>query len=383
MNPRETLPRLSIFLLLFIISFVFACSTPSWFPLKKGPPHKAKMKELLDKEVIIIDKEEYVKVLNPRASEEKDQPKYLYIPVNEYLSKRETFTTPPVRREEVKEEPPVASAKPSSSLGENPLIVSPSKSTLSALKKKVLIPYFDDRTTEGEEVLGDWVAEKLMKEVNRRSLQILFADYQMVKGFLEKKGFDSKDLQTSRILQLLNENFGIHAIVIGQLSGPYVFTTKTLDSQDGTASAIIKIDISLVDTFSGKTLKNLSASNPTFAAKEKGSFSEEKARAKAIDLTIASLGRSLGRELDAMDWFCRIAKVEGEEVYMNAGKLTGLKVGDVMEVFRPAGFGERGEVKGRIQVSAFFGIDASMGRLIQGKNPDVNDILKLAKSGGT
>ncbi len=383
MSPRETLPRLSIFLLLSILFFVFACSTPSWFPLKKGPPHKAKMKELLDKEIILIDKEEYVKVLNPRASEGKDQPKYLYIPVNEYLSKKETFTTPPVRMEEVKEEAPVASAKPSTSLAEEILIVSPSKSTFPGLKKKVLIPYFDDRTTEGEEVLGDWVAEKLMKEVNRRSFQVLFADYQMVKEFLEKKGFDLMDLQTPRVLQLLNENFGIHALVIGQLSGPYVFTTKTADDQEGTASAIIKIDIRLVDTFSGKILKNLSANNPTFAAKEKGSFPEEKARVKAIDLTIASLGRSLARELDGVDWFCRIAKVEGEEVYMNAGKLTGLKVGDVMEVFQPGGYGERGEVKGRIRVSAFFGIDASMGRLIQGKNPDVNDILKLAKTEGT
>jgi hypothetical protein len=383
MSPRETLPRFSIFLLLSILFFVFACSTPSWFPLKKGPPHKAKMKELLDKEIILIDKEEYVKVLNPRASEGKDQPKYLYIPVNEYLSKRETFATPPVRMEEVKEEAPVASAKPSASLAEEILIVSPSKSTFPGLKKKVLIPYFDDRTTEGEEVLGDWVAEKLMKEVNRRSFQVLFADYQMVKEFLEKKGFDLMDLQTPRVLQLLNENFGIHAIVIGQLSGPYVFTTKTADDQEGTASAIIKIDIRLVDTFSGKILKNLSANNPTLAAKEKGSFPEEKARVKAIDLTIASLGRSLARELDGVDWFCRIAKVEGEEVYMNAGKLTGLKVGDVMEVYQPGGYGERGEVKGRIRVSAFFGIDASMGRLIQGKNPDVNDILKLAKTEGT
>ena len=383
MSPRETLPRLSIFLLLSIISFVFACSTPSWFPIKKGPPHKAKMKELRDKEVILIDKEEYVKVINPRASEEKGQPKYLYIPANEYLSKRETFTTPPIRGEEVKEEPPVVSAKPSSPLEENPVIGSPSRPKFSVLKKKVLVPYFDDRTVEGEEVLGDWVAEKLMKEVNRRSLQILFADYQSVKEFLEKKGFDSKDLQTPRILQLLNEDFGIHAIVIGQLSGPYVFATKTVDDREGTASAIIKIDISLVDTYSGKTLKILSASNPTFAAKEKGSFSEEKARVKAIDLTVASLGRSLTRELDGMDWFGRIAKVEGEEVYINAGKLTGLKVGDVMEVFHPGGPGERGEVKGRIRVSAFLGIDASMGRLIQGKNPDVNDILKLAKSEGT
>jgi hypothetical protein len=253
---------------------------------------------------------------------------------------------------------------------------------LPRLKKKVLIAYFDDRTTQGEEVLGDWVAEKLIKEVNRRTAQVLFTDYQMVKEFFENKGTDLKDLETSKGLQYLNEVFGVHALVAGELSGPYVFTTKTTKDQEGTASAIIKIDMRLVDTFTGKTLKNLSANNPMIAAKEKGSFSEEKAKVKAIDVTIANLGRSLAKELDGMDWFCRIAKVEGEEVYMNAGRLTGLQVGDVMEVFRPGGSGEPGEVKGKIRISAFFGIDASMGRLIQGKNPDVNDILKLAKRDG-
>ncbi len=382
MNLRETLPRPFIFILLFTLLLVFACSMPSWISLKKGTPHKAKMKELLDKEVIIIDKREYVKVLNPRASEGKDEPKYLYIPVDEYLSKKETFTTPPMRMEEVKKESPAVSTKPSS-LEEEVLIASPSKPASPGLKKKVLITYLDDRTTGGEEVFGDWVSEKLMKEINRRTLQILFTDYRMIKEFLGKKGTDLKDLETPKALQYLNEVFGIQALVVGHLSGPYVFTTRTAKDQEETASAIIRIDMRLMDTFSGKTLKTLSASNPIIATKEKGSFSEEKAKVKAIDLTLADLARSLTRELEGIDWFCRIAKVEGEEVYINAGKLTGLKVGDVMEVFRPGGSGERGEVKGKIRISAFFGIDASMGRLIQGKNLDVNDILKLAKSEGT
>jgi hypothetical protein len=374
-------PRLLLFFIFFFsLFFIFACSTPSWFPIKKGPPHKAKMKELLDKEVIIIDKQEYVKVLNPKASEEKNQPKYIYVPVNEYLSNRKAFTTPPVQTAEPTKEATVASAKALSSLEERGLVVSPSKPASPGLKKRVLIPYFDDQTAEGEEVLGDWVAEKLMKEVNRRSFQVLFADYQMIKEFLRKKDLDPKNLETPKGLQYLSEVFGVRALVVGQLLGPYVFPTKTANDQEETASAIIRIDIRVVDAFSGKTIKTLSASNPIFAAKEKGSFSEEKAKVKAIDLAIASLGRSLARELDRMDWFCRITKVEGEEVYLNAGKLTGLKVGDVMEVFRDGGFGERGEVKGRIQVSAFFGIDASIGKLIQGKNPDVNDILKLARS---
>ena len=380
MNLRKISSRLFILFPIFILFSVFACSMPSWFPIKKGEPKKAKMKELVDKEVVIIDKQEYVKVLNPQASEGKDQPKYLYVPVNEYLSKKESFTTLPMRAEGVKKESP---AKPSPPLNEEIAVVSSSKPMPPGLKKKILITYFDDRTTEGEEVLGDWVAEKLMKEANRRSLQVLFVDYRMVKEFLGSKGIDLKDLEAPKVLQLLNEVFGVHALVFGYLTGPYVFTTKATKDQEETASAIIKIDMRLVDTFSGKTVNTLSASNPIVAAKERGSFSGEKAKVKAIDLAIASLGRSLAKELDEMDWFCRIAKVEGENVYINAGKLTGLKVGDVMEVFRAGGSGERGEVKGRIKVSAFFGIDASMGRLIQGKDPDVNDIVKLAKSEGT
>src|SRR4030067_624386 len=152
MNLREIMPRPLIFILLFILLLVFACSMPSWVPLKKGPPHKAKMKELLDKEVIIIDKREYVKVLNPRASEGKDQDRYLYIPVDEYLSKRETFTTPPMRMEEVKKESPSVSTKPSSSLEEEVLIASTSKPVSPGLKKEVLITYFDDRAAGREKV---------------------------------------------------------------------------------------------------------------------------------------------------------------------------------------------------------------------------------------
>ena len=148
MNLRKIIPRLFFFPLFLILLLVFACSMPSWFPIKKGPPHKAKMKELIDKEVIIIDKEEYVKVLNKRASEGKDQPKYLYIPVNEYLSDREAYTIPAIQKEESKREPSVASTKPSSSSEDEVFVVSPSKPALSGLKKKVVIAHFDDRTTD-------------------------------------------------------------------------------------------------------------------------------------------------------------------------------------------------------------------------------------------
>ncbi|MDI7259257.1 MAG: hypothetical protein QME90_04960 [Thermodesulfobacteriota bacterium] len=384
MKLRVTKPYFSGLLLLSILFLLFACSTPAWFPIKKGPPHKAKMKELLDKEVVIIDRQEYVKVLNPRFPEEGNQPRYFYIPTDEYLAKRETFATPSVRREEAKKTLPPTTTISSPSVSEREALpVSVSISPVTNLKKKVVIAHFDDYTTSGEEILGDWLAERLVKEVTQRSLQILLVDYQMVKEFLEKRGIPLSDLQTPKALRLLNEVFSIHAIVLGEFSGPYVFTTKGAREQDGTSSAIIKIEMRIVETFSGKILKKLSAQNPIIATKEKGVFSDEKAKGRAIDLILSDLSRSLTRELDGLDWFCRIAKVDGEEVYINAGRLTGLRVGDVMEVLRPGGPGERGEVKGKIQISAIFGMDASVGRLIQGKKPDENDILKLAGRGGS
>jgi len=342
------------------------------------------MKDLVDKEVVIIDKEEYVKVNNPRASEGGTQPRYLYIPVNEYLAKKETFTALSYQKMEPKKGPasPIQSSPSSPAVGDQFVVSSPKPSS-PGLKKKVIITHFDDRTLQADETLGDWIAEKLIREVDRRSQKVLFVDYQMVKEFLENRGIPLTDLEAPNVLRLLNEVFGIHVLVSGHLTGPYTFVTKGDKNPEETASAIIKIEMKLIDTLDGRTLKNLEASNPILATKAQGSFSEEKAKGKAIDVTVLNLIGPLSRELDALDWFCRIAKIDGEEVYLNAGKLTGIKVGDIMEVFQPGKPGERGEPKGKVRISSCFGIDASTGSLIQGKKPEVNDVLRLARHEGT
>ena len=383
MDLKRLIHCCSSFLFLFILLSVFACSTPSWFPIKKGSPSKAKAPDLEDKEVIIIDKEEYVKVYNSKASEEGNQPRYLYIPVKEYLAKKDTFSSTPVRKEGPKKEsPPTQPSVSSPAVGDQFAIVSP-KAVSSGLKKKVVITHFDDRIIQADEMFGDWIAEKLIKEVDRRSPKVLFVDYQMIKEFLESRGISSVDMETPNVLRLLNEVFGIHALVFGHLAGPYTFVTKGEKDREGSASAIIKVEMKLIDTLTGRNLKNLEASNPVSATKAKGSFSEEKARVKAIELTLSNLVGPLSRELDGLDWFCRIAKIDGDEVYLNAGKLSGIKEGDILEVFRPGKSGERGELIGKIQISTYFGIDASMGSLIQGKKPEGNDILRVAKHEGT
>jgi len=374
--------RISIFILLFAL-LSFACSTPSWFPFfKKGPPHQAKIKELLDKEVVIIDRQEYVKVTNPKAREAVGEPKYLYIPVNEYLSKKEIYTTSVASVDLPQQEGSLLEKSSVSTTETEIASVSVSK-PLPYLKKKVVVAYFEDRTANADDRLGDWVAEKLVKDLERRSLGVLFADYSVVREFLEKRGTSQNDLEVPGVLSLLNEVFGIHAVVVGSLSGPYVFTTRTVTDQEGTATAVIRLEVKVIETLTGRVVKTFSSHNPTLATKEKGSFSDEKAKLKAIDLTISDLSRSLSRELDTLDWSCRVVKVEAEEYYLNAGKVTGLKLGDRLDVFRPGEPGTGSSPKGQIQISGFLGMDASVGKIVDGKKPEVNDVLRLGSRRGT
>jgi hypothetical protein len=52
-----------------------------------------------------------------------------------------------------------------------------------------MIAYFDDRKTDVDEEFGDWITEKLIKEMNRRSAQILFVDYPDGEGIPREKGY--------------------------------------------------------------------------------------------------------------------------------------------------------------------------------------------------
>jgi len=342
------------------------------------------MKELVNKEVVLIDGEEYVKVINPRGSEGTGQPSILYVPVNEYLSGTETFLPPVHPSMEAKKATSASTFQPAeASMEKGDIFLTHRSSLPQPLRKKVLLTYFDDRSIQADETYGDWIAEKLAEEVNRRSESILFVDYPLVKEFLEKGGYTLSEIETPKVLRLLDQAFGIRALVLGHLSGPYVFKTKTAKDLDEMAKAILKIEVSISDTLSGKTLKTLSAVNPAIASREKGAYSDEKAKAKAIDLAISDLSKALVQELDRLDWFCRVAKVEGEHIYMNAGKLTGLRIGNVVEVFRPGDLDGRKDQEGKIEVSSFLGIDASVGRWIGGKRPDANDLLRLATEKGT
>ena len=88
-------------------------------------------------------------------------------------------------------------------------------------------------------------------------------------------------------------------------------------------------------------------------------------------------------------WSGRVAQVEGNTLYVNAGRETGLEVGDVLNVYRPGkeikdpstglslGFTEN--LIGQATVTGFFGQDGSTAVPNSGIGFSVNDIVRLKK----
>jgi hypothetical protein len=158
-------------------------------------------------------------------------------------------------------------------------------------------------------------------------------------------------------------------------------------SEEEVSFATAKVDIRLIDASTGNLLKSFIGRSPIFGTKETGEYSRSKAVLKAIDFSLDEILEGFLRQLDLLDWTTTIAKIEGDHLYVNAGKLSGLRIGDTLEIFEPGkeiihpatkfslGW-TTGKSKGAIQVIDLFGVDAAIGKVVQGQGFSLNDVVK-------
>ena len=89
-----------------------------------------------------------------------------------------------------------------------------------------------------------------------------------------------------------------------------------------------------------------------------------------------------------LDWMGRVAKIIGTRIYLNAGRSSGLNLGDIMkvitegqEVYDPesgAMIGmSQGEVKGTLEVIDYFGPDGAICILHSGGSVTEGDFVQL------
>jgi hypothetical protein len=96
----------------------------------------------------------------------------------------------------------------------------------------------------------------------------------------------------------------------------------------------------------------------------------------------------LVKAMDKLSWGGRIALINGERIFLNAGKLTGINIGDILrvsedgeDIFDPTTgslIGQApGRMKGTLEVISFFGKDGSVTIVHSGSGFKENDHVEL------
>ena len=142
-----------------------------------------------------------------------------------------------------------------------------------------------------------------------------------------------------------------------------------------------RMDYTVVDGFSGRTI-----------SRDQGIISADQSAAEKGELLRALLAQAvvdLEKRAAKYGWSTRVAMVESKNIYLSAGKASGLNVGDLFAIYGPGkeiihpiakvsmGF-QRGPYKGMVKVLNLFGGDASEATVVAGPGTiQVNDIVTL------
>jgi hypothetical protein len=357
-QKENNLVKMSLLLLVLLFLVSSCSSTP-----KKAEPPQGK--------TITVEGMETVKGVNPPKAEETAPAKKTPPPPPSMASQK------PEQESRTASLPPISYAPPSL-----PFFT-------SGYKKKVVILPFENKTTYQEEKIGE-VASKRFSDKLEVTQRAIIVNPTVVSETLKKQGGAFESLMDSSIMKLAHHAMGIQAFVTGTVSDVSILSSKTSETTGEEVSfATAKVEVQLTDASTGNLLRASIGRSPIFGTKEAGEYSRSKAVLKAIEFSLDDVLDGFLRTLDVLDWSTTIARIEGQRVYLNAGKLSGLRIGDVLEVYEPGkeiihsktklslGW-TTGELKGAVKVMDLFGVDAAVGQVVEGKSVNINDVVKSA-----
>jgi hypothetical protein len=394
-------------LVLLLVLTLVSCSWP--FGKKaQNAPAKSEKGDLVGEsstpkpgDVRLVDGKEYIYAGNRKFGISPDEPQYQWVPKDQYspgvfdsVASRITGQSAEDKKERAElqqrmakleddlkqKKAPAQAPAPSSTRFMGPVPPVTFAYPSPKMKRRVIILPLADTTNYKEEHLDELTTKKLISRLEN-SGTIIAVDPHTLNL--------SSDPLSPGAMKTLNELYGIQAVVKGVLSDVYASTSRVEGASDKEVSfALAKISLDVYDTETGKLLRQMSARNPFFLSRENGDMSSEKAKVKAVDLAIELIADDLLRKLLSLDWHARIASVETDKVFLNAGRLSGLQKGDVLEVYSPGmqvidkttnlPLGRtKGNYKGDIEVVEVFGVDASWAKITKPASFAPTDLVYL------
>jgi len=146
-----------------------------------------------------------------------------------------------------------------------------------------------------------------------------------------------------------------------------------LSAPDGIASGSA-VTVEIYECNGGTLVKSLTAELGSFAPADKV------ARGAALSATLRKLAGDVKDVASLVPWYGKVVTVEGERVYINAGKESGILIGRVLNVYRGGkvlanlGFAP-GQRMGLLEITGYVGTDGAFGIVKQGAKAQTADLV--------
>ncbi|MDR3608623.1 MAG: hypothetical protein P4M08_14770 [Oligoflexia bacterium] len=262
-------------------------------------------------------------------------------------------------------------------------------------KKRVVVLDFWNSTPVGLDNFGFFAAEELRRGLYLTQRMILSPE---IKSEYTTPDFLNGD--QIRVEQLVREGrkIGVGVIIIGRIKR-IVFRQKGDDIgilRKKESIAGVDVELKIFDVSGGRELASSArmgeASSNSLVSLDADNMEAATYRAElvkaAIRNAIAQLVPDVVKGVDKLAWQGRIAKTSGTKIYVNAGKTSGLVVGDILRVMAPgddiydpttgAFLGRTpGQLKGTLEVVDFLGVDGAVTVVHTGGNFQENDLVQL------
>lgn len=262
-------------------------------------------------------------------------------------------------------------------------------------KKIALLPFFNESPFGGED-LAIQATEEFRREISRSKDFLVDPTAAQIFGI-------SKDIYSGggiKLAQLTRKAkmAGVNLVVFGRIIDARVrqaadeigFVRKTK------ALAETKVEIKVFDVISSKELISEVVDGTTRDDNYRFYVTEEEenlayrqdllryATRVAVRKFIPRLTKMGGK----LDWTGRVAKIIGTKIYINAGRESGINIGDILKVITEgqdiydpetgAMIGiSKGDVKGTLEVNDYFGPDGAIAILHSGGSVTEGDFVQL------
>jgi curli biogenesis system outer membrane secretion channel CsgG len=268
------------------------------------------------------------------------------------------------------------------------------KSEMTGPRRRVGVIDFENKTAYGQRRLGNSASDILVTELVK-SGKFVVVEREKMEKLLEEQKLGATGMLDAATAAKIGKILGLNAIVTGAVSQFGVKTggSEYLLAQSKRHTAECTVDVRVIDVETGQILyadsgrgKATSATGSILGLGTSGGY-DETLEGESLRAAIVQIVDNIMSQVNGKPWSCRIADVDKNTVYLNAGQMSGLRVGTELRVFHLGReitdpttglvIGNVEDETAQIKVGRYFGEDGSVAEIINGSAPSKNDVCRL------